>query len=88
MCTPALQNLQDTSLLSSGSLSDRVRVRKLSCSGKHARAWLNAIPKTHAFRLSPRHMQIALRLRLGLEQPRVPLEIKCAGCNRHVQDAQ
>jgi len=72
--------------LSSGSLADRVR--KLSCSGKYAGAWLNAIPKYYAFKLTPEQMQTALRLRLGLVHPCIFTSVRCAGCEKRTVDAQ
>jgi hypothetical protein len=85
MYAAVLANMQEASL-ASGSLSDRVR--KLSCSGKHAGAWLNAIPKYYAFRLEAEQMKTALRLRLGLEHPAIFTDVRCAGCQEHTVDAQ
>jgi hypothetical protein len=63
-------------------------VRKLSCSGKYAGSWLNAIPKYYAFRLKPEEMRTALRLRLGLEHPCIFTQLRCSGCDKRIVDAQ
>ena len=54
----------------------------LSCKGRDAGAFLNAIPKLPVFTIEPADFRIALRLRLGMRQLCILPGTVCA-CSRH-----
>lgn len=71
----------DRSLLDLARSSDQPELnlaRILSCKGKDAGAWLNAIPKLPIFTLEPADARIAFRFYLGMTQPCVTPGTTCA----------
>ena len=83
--TDLLIRKQDSMILQLARQSEapeRNLARILSCKGKDAGAFLNAIPKLPVFAIEPADFRIILRLRLGMKQSCIIPGTVCA-CSRH-----